>query len=364
MQASTPHQQIIAASSVLGIAELLEQILSELPPPDIFRCQRVNKNWYELITNSPLLQYKSWLRDDHSDPAHHVRANDLILDAEIDAEDYGSDYDSHLDAEVDNCDKCYGYNISRHLHPVVAACFMEYPSTEIEDSFLINPDENMKGEFWARLPMNSVILRALIDWYQKNKDSEHIWGHISLCRPSVHKVKWELLNSDGSGISTDLEARYTENMKPEGYSSYSSTVDKEPGTPLVLTVSDILKKLGGEWEAWLDGEHENHFFSHDGEGCNLSVGVPPERCLRGDNKSESESESELESEKLGDGVGGKENSEGKTNERTRLRSGYEEESEEEKTRRTRYEMIRRIEWAMEKTSEPHFYNLLYEDLFG
>lgn len=360
MQASTPHQQVIAASSVLGIAELLEQILSELPPPDIFRCQRVSKTWYELITNSPLLQYKSWLRNDHSDPAQHVRANDLILDAEIEAEDYGSDYDAQYDAEVEHHDKCYRYNISRHLHPVFAACFMKYPSTYFEDSFLINPNENMKGEFWARLPMNSVILRALIDWYQKNKDSEHIWGHISLCRPSVSKVKWGLSNSDGSGSSTDLEARYTENMKPEGYSAYSPTVDKEPGTPLVLTVSDILKRLGDEWEAWLYVEHENHYFSHDGEGCNFSVGVPPESCLRGDNKNESESECE----KLGDGVEGKENSGGKTNKSIRLRPGYKEESEEEKTRRTRYEMISRIEWAMEKSSEPHIYDLLYEDLFG
>jgi hypothetical protein len=149
-------------------------------------------------------------------------------------------------------------------------------------------------------------------------------------------------------------------MKPEGYSAYSPTVDKEPGTPLVLTVSDILKRLGDEWEAWLYVEHENHYFSHDGEGCNFSVGVPPESCLRGDNKNESESECE----KLGDGVEGKENSGGKTNKSIRLRPGYKEESEEEKTRRTRYEMISRIEWAMEKSSEPHIYDLLYEDLFG
>ncbi|KAF2501742.1 hypothetical protein BU16DRAFT_206749 [Lophium mytilinum] len=60
-----------AAKRVLGVTELLEFILLELPIQNIFQAQRVCKQWKEVIANSSPLQQAMWLipRDPSSPPA-------------------------------------------------------------------------------------------------------------------------------------------------------------------------------------------------------------------------------------------------------------------------------------------------------
>ena len=409
-------RQAVAASMVLSINELLEQILSELPPPDIFRYQRVNKTWYNLITKSQLLQYKSWLRDDYPDAAHHVRVDDLILEKESDPKNsssyLNSDLDSDLDPDLDldfdpsldpnldhdldaahhvranNLEKesdptcsnprldsesdldldpdidaahhvradslekesdptcsnpqldaeyeyiqeCYRYNIFRHLHPVVATRFMEYPCTDLEDSILISPEKYIEGTSQASLPINPIILRSLVQWYKQNKESEHIWGHISLFRPGVRKVEWELSTSDHAGLPTDIQVRYNSNIPPEDCYTYltgeDTKVDKKPGTPLVLTVSDLMKRVENEWERWVESEEDVHYLSHDGPGCDIDEGIPSEGCLKRYDDS------------------GYESTDGDVAEEV------EDEVKEERRRRIEDMMESCIESAMDKASDP------------
>ncbi|KAF2490499.1 hypothetical protein BU16DRAFT_155039 [Lophium mytilinum] len=50
-----------AMDRVLGVTELLENILLKLPIRDIFQAQRVCKQWKTLIDTSPSLQQAMWL---------------------------------------------------------------------------------------------------------------------------------------------------------------------------------------------------------------------------------------------------------------------------------------------------------------
>lgn len=299
-----------STSSVLHVAELLELILAELPPVDIFRCQRVNKSWYNLITQSTLLQYKSWLRDDHPDSAHRVRVDDLVL--ELDEETKGElDYE-----EVEKYEsEAFEYNTSRHLHPVIAARVNGGYNTELEDSILIDPNQDPRHGFQASLPMNPMIIREILNWYEQHKGSERKWGHISLFRPEVYMVCWGLSFSDKGGMS--IEVRAKEN------SDHQEMTGRSTGS--VLTVGEFVRRLSKIWEAWIEEEHEVHYLSHDGPACDLDRGIPPEECLR----------QEFEHIVIDEGA---------------------EEDEHDKTidRMLEMEMDRRIWNAMEKASEPHW----------
>ncbi|KAF2638702.1 hypothetical protein P280DRAFT_520148 [Massarina eburnea CBS 473.64] len=102
-----------AVSEVLGVTELFEQILSELPPLDIIRYQRVSRTWQNLIVESPLLQYKTWQRKDHSNP---VKADDLIPDLE--RKDFlRFDSEERKEYELPR----FIYNVSKHLHPILVS---------------------------------------------------------------------------------------------------------------------------------------------------------------------------------------------------------------------------------------------------
>lgn len=59
IQKNTKDYKMTSAAKVLAIPELLEQIFFHVPLPDLMiRVQSVNNHFYNLITTSPLLQYK------------------------------------------------------------------------------------------------------------------------------------------------------------------------------------------------------------------------------------------------------------------------------------------------------------------
>lgn len=53
---------LTAAQRVLETPELLEMVLSELPPTQLLISQRVNTLWHDLISNSPQLQQLLFMR--------------------------------------------------------------------------------------------------------------------------------------------------------------------------------------------------------------------------------------------------------------------------------------------------------------
>ena len=66
------------AAKVLAIPELLEQIFSHLPLPDLMiRVQGVNMHFYTMITTSPLLQYKQFFSSTRN-PFLINRSNTII----------------------------------------------------------------------------------------------------------------------------------------------------------------------------------------------------------------------------------------------------------------------------------------------
>lgn len=56
-----------ACDDLLHIAELLERVLSYLPPKQIFAVQRVSRYWKEVITASPDIQEAIFLRERPAD---------------------------------------------------------------------------------------------------------------------------------------------------------------------------------------------------------------------------------------------------------------------------------------------------------
>jgi hypothetical protein len=37
--------------------------------------------------------------------------------------------------------------------------------------------------------------------------------------------------------------------------------------------------LDSAWENWIESEEDEHYFSHDGAGCDLDQGIPGKGCL-------------------------------------------------------------------------------------
>jgi hypothetical protein len=272
---TTTIKTMSAHSDIFSIVEILQAVLSELPPLDIIRCQRVSSTWKTVITDSPLLQYKAWLRNDCPDPSYRIRADDLLPE---------SDYPTKQAYDT----KRYNYNVSKHLHPIVVARIMEHPPDD--PRFEFDPLQNMQEDgFGGYLNFRPVLLRDLMRWYERHKATEHIWGSMSLYRPDARKVCWELPDSEVASIPVNFEAvSVTAEVYSCLYTGYRWEVNKAPGQALVLTVGDLMKKLDYAWNEWLDSEREVHYRSHDCDSCDFDKGIPGEGCLdRDDDKKSS-----------------------------------------------------------------------------
>jgi hypothetical protein len=286
-----------AASTVLSIVELLQQILSELPPLDIVRCQRVDSTWKKLITGSPLLQYKAWLCNDYPDPTHHVRADDLIpeyMEGEgIEDTDLALSELKALEAER------FNYNISKHLNPIIVSTIMQR-APDLPRSWFDPLQDMEKDGFGGYLNFYPVLLRDLRRWYKKNRATEHIWGNMSLYRPDARKIRWEMPMTGDAGIPLRMEAVRTEDPDAEHYSSdffgNDVLVNKSSGEPLVLKLKDLIGRLDAVWDRWIDSEREEHYCSHDGGVCDLDQGIPGESCSYADNEEDGEEEEDKDDE--------------------------------------------------------------------
>jgi hypothetical protein len=312
-----------AASAVFSIVELLQQILSELPPLDIVRCQRVDSTWKKLITGSPLLQYKAWLRNDYPDLAHRVRADDLIPEY-MEGEGI-EDTDLALPELKALETKRFNYNISKHLNPIIVSTIMQ--RSPDMPRYWFDPLQDMeKDGFGGYFNFYPVLLCDLRRWYKKNRATEHLWGNMSLYRPDARKIRWEMPMTGDAGIPLRMEAVRTED--PEPYSSdffgNDVQVNRKSGEPLVLRLSDLMGRLDDAWHRWIDSEQEEHYCSHDGGVCDLNQGIPGESCL---DSADDEDGEEEEDENDEDGE-------------------EEDEEEEEVTIGTKMTMEEHIEKAM------------------
>lgn len=246
-----------ATSAALSVIEILEQILSRLPPLDIIRCKQVDRTWCALITHSPLLQYKSWLRNDCPDPTRRTKATYPLSDF------FKPDKDGTR----------YTYLISKHLHPIFAAAALENSLSEYRRTYsfeLFKPDGSL--DYFTLRP---VVMRPLLKWYAANKHTENAWGHMALFRPHAESLNWETSMTDGAGVPFHL------NVESCRRPNFFSPADEKPEEqPPFLTLSDLFRVLGRHWRNWVDAENETHYLSHDGEGCDVDEGMPGDLCLK------------------------------------------------------------------------------------
>ncbi|KAF2447899.1 hypothetical protein P171DRAFT_429495 [Karstenula rhodostoma CBS 690.94] len=258
-----------AALKVFCIPKLLEPILSKLPPLDIIRYQSVNHTWHRLIADSPLLQYKAWLRADCPVPTQEVQNDDF--------EGAFRNWEQQVDDDA-YVERAVVYNISKHLNPVLVRCFMQHMPTKLRFVY-----------FDDYLSLNPACLRALMYWYEAHKERENVWGHMALCRPDVSAIRWGTGASDDSGIPLELEALHDEDAD----SSYKISLlrrgqaYKRPGEPLVLTLRDLMRSVKWQWKRWLESEMKLHDRRH-GRGCDHAGGLPQERCFKFEEVSDDE----------------------------------------------------------------------------
>lgn len=248
-----------AVSKVFCIPELLEQILSSLPPLDIIRYQSVNYTWHRLIAESPLLQYQAWLRRDCPDPAHEVQDEDFEI--------IPCNEDCSLDEEIEYTMRAVTQSMRKHLNPVAVACFQE--------AMPLCPEDDWDGKF---INLRPGYLRNLVGWYEAHKTWEDIWGNMSLCRPDVSAIQSSTGTSTHAGISFKLEAQHSTDPKHTNLVAWGVS-HKRPGEPLILTLRDLLRSVEGQWESWLESERDDHWNSHDGAGCDYDCGLPSDSCL-------------------------------------------------------------------------------------
>lgn len=250
-----------AASNVFAIPELLEHILSELPPLDIIRYKRVCKSWKQLISDSPLLQYRTWMRNDYVET---VAPDDLIPELHWQMPEY-KEIKADKSKEADYHRRRYIYNVSRHLNPIVVSRIMKNMPQDPRFSF--DPEPRNEGEsYGGYFNLRPVLLRDLVQWYEKNKDTEDNWGHMPLYRPESQKIRWSVPCSDDAGIPFELQAK---------------------AGSLGLTMKDLMDNVGSLWWRWKESEVQIHYLSHDAGYCDFDQGFP-ERCLDSDDEEEEE----------------------------------------------------------------------------
>ncbi|KAJ4286977.1 hypothetical protein N0V90_012858 [Kalmusia sp. IMI 367209] len=227
-----------AMAAVISIPELLQQILSELPPLDIIRYQRVSRTWKELISSSPLLQYKAWLR--HDFPG--IVSMDPFADVLPESWELRSLYLYCSEDEQARSARRFIRNISQHLNPVLVARTMQ--------DFPDDTRHMYGGEYLSFRP---VLIQSLMNWHEANKDSKATWADMPLCRPETDVVRWETNVEDEAGVPFTLQARYPDD--PEAQSNSGEFVaKKQSGEPLLLTLGDLLEHLPSQWERWIDWE--------------------------------------------------------------------------------------------------------------
>lgn len=194
-----------------------------------------------------------------------------------------------LDIDDESEFKSFHYNISKHLNPIVVARIMQNPPHN--PGFCFSPLEyEDKDGFGGYLHFSPVLMRDLIEWYEKFKSSEHQWGRMSLYRPSARKISWQTPTSGGAGIDFHLQSSASDDLEPGSHATgdvFHVTQDDKPiRKPPFLTLSDLMGSLDHAWDEWIDAEYEEHYLSHDGEGCDFDMGIPPPRCLMSNNEDD------------------------------------------------------------------------------
>lgn len=97
------------------------------------------------------------MRDEPPDASQYVRPDDLTGHAtKQDNQECNKDHDM----------KCYLYNISRHLNPIVVPEIMRNPPRDPRDPF--NPLKTMEQTgFGGSLTLRPVVIRKVKQWYAK-----------------------------------------------------------------------------------------------------------------------------------------------------------------------------------------------------
>ncbi|KAF2650646.1 hypothetical protein K491DRAFT_125434 [Lophiostoma macrostomum CBS 122681] len=256
-----------ATSNVLGVPELLQNILSALPPLEILRMQRVCRTWKTLINTLPLLQYLSWMDSSYT-RSHRVTSADTIPELTTKQKSsifHGEYQDPDKQAEYEK--KRFCHNMATHINPVLANFIIRHVPENPQFGFDVKWNDNGTS-CEIRYSLRPDVLRECVKWYEKHGDAEERWGGMSLCRPDLKSVKWELLCSDDSSIPVELQA------------------DDGVGR---LTLKDLMVRVDGLWKRWVNSEHETHYLSHDAGECDLDMGFP-EHCLGSSDEGEDGSE--------------------------------------------------------------------------
>lgn len=291
MQSDKSEIIMSAASHVADVPELLEQILSHLPPLDVIRLERVSRTWHYLITKSPLLRYTTWRSNSYPGTTKpKVIPSSQFPEPERD-ESESDEY--HL--------KDYLYKVSTHLHPVFVSCILKAVPADPRFSFRLPGEE--RSDDIGYFSLRPKLLRELVRWYKLNSGTEAQWGGMSLYRLGMRQVAFEIPLSDGAGIPFHLEATHEKHpwgQKGKWGDKRWGKIGKEPGEELFVTLGDVLREVEGQWDEWLDGEVEVHYLSHDEGPCDYDRGMPGDGCLEsGDEDDDDDDEDGGSKEKMG-----------------------------------------------------------------
>ncbi|KAH9884752.1 hypothetical protein F4778DRAFT_762483 [Xylariomycetidae sp. FL2044] len=247
-----------AAAKVLAITELLELILSELPPLALIRSQAVCRTWQQLIANSPMLEYAMWMTFE-TDYPHPASDDDLIPPLKLtpEQEDRSSAAFVDDDARQAYDRKRYISNISRHLNPIIVQIVLKHlpEHTHVEFDWKHSVGLKMMAN---RFHLHADVLYGLIDWSLEHQGSINHWRHMSLMSPFTGAIDWTMNNT----IRRQGQGRRIQ---------YSFTHH-------VLTLDDLMFALYWACERWEHQESVIHWQGHTEGYCDLDRGYPKDCC--------------------------------------------------------------------------------------
>ena len=197
---------------------------------------------------------------------------------ELDWEQTSSVFDGeYQDEEKQNTyeQERFRYNVSTHLNPVLVRIIMKHVPDDPRFCFDLEPKSyggDERGPYYSFRP---DVLRDCLHWFEKHEDSMDQWGGMSLYRPDVKKINWEIPCSDDSGIPVQIEA---------------TPGDGDEGK---VTLEDLMTQVGYLWLRWQESETETHYLSHDAGECDLDQGFP-QYCLESSDDEEGDEDDEDE----------------------------------------------------------------------
>ncbi|KAF2271149.1 hypothetical protein CC78DRAFT_573526 [Lojkania enalia] len=161
-----PPKPSSATTLTLSITELLEHILSFLPPLNIYACNPISRAFHACIQQSPLLRHLTW-----RPPLRPLKRTQLLTS-------HGPPFPYYIPQS----------HLPNHLNPIIVLHIERYLSS-VPAPGGPAPIFNISSDGEALFTMGEQLLMVVLAWGASRERWKDHWAYMPVCRPGVQKMR-------------------------------------------------------------------------------------------------------------------------------------------------------------------------------